>query len=131
MTSLLQYKNPSYFDDIEFSATVEKLDIFDGILSEGEPDLSNVVNSVTVRYSASYSDGDNEYVAFSTFSPGLPYPATSDEFIDYSTLTEAQIISWLEQQPSDEAYKHSLALAIDEQVSARTELALPWASDSV
>ena len=124
MTNSLQYNNPSFYDDINFTINIENLNLFDGILDEDDPNLENVVNSVNATYIASYSNGNKHYQAIHSFSPGLPYPESSDNFTDYSSLTESQIIAWLEQQPSDATYKHSLALSIEEQVNAKPELAL-------
>jgi len=125
MTNLIQ-NNPSFYDDINFTINIENLNLFNGTLGEDDPNLENVVNSVNATYIASYSNGDKHYEAVNSFSPGLPYPESSDNYTDYSSLTESQIIAWLEQQPSDATYKHSLALSIEEQVNAKPELALPW-----
>jgi|TARA_B100000902_G_C26575406_1_gene558537 hypothetical protein len=125
MTNLIQ-NNPSFYDDINFTINIENLNLFNGTLGEDDPNLENVVNSVNATYIASYSNGDKHYEAVKSFSPGLPYPESSDNYTDYSSLTESQIIAWLEQQPSDATYKHSLALSIEEQVNAKPELALPW-----
>jgi len=130
MSNLLNYNNPAFYADIEFSIKVAGLVPFNDPLQEGEPVLDGVVTAVDAEYKAEYFDGENTYVCTSLFQPGLPYPASSEGFIDYADLTEEQIISWLQQQPSFESYKHSLALGIEEQVNGNTGLALPWASDS-
>ena len=126
----LQYRNPDLFDDIEFTISVRKLVPFSGILAEGEPVLDNVVSTVQAEYKAVYSDGEETFTAVHHCDAGLPYPASADGFIDYSSLTEAQIIQWLEQQPSYAFYQNSLALTIEEMVNKEAEPALPWATQT-
>lgn len=126
----LQYRNPDFFDDIVFTISVQKLVPFSGILAEGEPVLESVVASVQAVYKAVYSDGENTFSAVHNCEPGLPYPASADGFTDYSSLTEAQIIQWLEQQPSYAFYQNSLALTIEEMVTKEAEPGLPWATQT-
>lgn len=127
MTNPLQLKNPNFFDDIEFSVEVEKLIPFSGVLTGNEPVLDNVVTALQVLYTASYFNGDTTFVVKQRFTPGVPYPESADGFIDYASLTEEQVVSWLVQQPSHACYQNSLASSIEEQMNAAEEPALPWA----
>lgn len=127
MTNPLQLKNPDFFDDIEFSVKVEKLIPFSGVLTGNEPALDNVVIALQVLYTASYFNGDKTFVVKQQFTPGVPYPESADGFIDYASLTEERVISWLVQQPSHACYQNSLASRIEEQMNTAEEPALPWA----
>lgn len=122
----LPYNNPHFFDDIQFSIEVKKLNIFSDILLEGEPVLDGVVQSVDILFTAIYDNNGKTITTRQSFTPGLPYPTTENGFTFYSQLTESQIISWLEQQESYDGYKNCLALQIHEQVTKSSEPALPW-----
>lgn len=122
----LPYSNPSFYDDIQFSLKVKKLNIFSDVLAEGEPELEQVVDSVDVLMTATYNDGSNIFTASQQFGPGLPYPTSEEGFASYSSLTESQIVSWIEQQDSYNGYKNCLALNLAEQVARAYEPGLPW-----
>lgn len=122
----LPYNNPDFFDDIQFSIEVKKLNIFSDILLEGELELDGVVQSVDVVITATYDNNGEPVTTQQSFSPGLPYPTEENGFTSYSQLTEAQIISWLKEQESYDGYKNCLALQLQEQVTRSSEPDLPW-----
>ena len=122
----LPYNNPDFFDDIQFSIEVKKLNIFSDILLEGEPELNGVVQSADIVFTATYDNNGKTITVQQSFTPGLPYPTTENGFTSYSELTESQIISWLEEQESYDGYKNCLALQLQEQVTRSSEPDLPW-----
>lgn len=125
-TVKLPYNNPDFFNDIQFSIEVKKLNIFSDILLEEEPELDGVVQSVDILFTATYDNNGETLMAQQQFSPGLPYPTTENGFTSYSSLTESQIISWLQQQESYDGYKNCLAIQLEEQVLKTSEPVLPW-----
>lgn len=126
----LPYNNPDFFDDIQFSIEVKKLNIFSDILLEGEPELDGVVQSVDVEITATYDNDGETIIAQQSFAPGLPYPTDENGFTSYAQLTESQIISWLKEQESYNGYKNCLALNLQEQITRLSEPDLPWNSAS-
>lgn len=122
----LPYNNPDFFDDIQFSIKVTKLNIFSDILQEEEIELDGVVQSADVVITATYDNDGETIIAQQNFTPGLPYPTDENGFTSYAQLTESQIISWLEEQESYDGYKNCLALRLQEQVTRPSEPDLPW-----
>lgn len=122
----LPYNNPDFFDNIQFSIEVKKLNIFSDILFEGEPVLDGVIQSVDVVITATYDSDGKTITTQQSFAPGLPYPTMENGFTSYSELTEDQIISWIEEQESYDGYKNCLALQLQEQLVVLSEPELPW-----
>ena len=92
--------------------------------SEGLPDVINVIHW---RYNATQVDGDKTYFAdtYGASSVAQPNP---QNFIPYADVTEAEVISWLEEILPMEAMQASLEANIALQINpVEITLPLPWA----
>jgi hypothetical protein len=91
---------------------------------EGLPD---VIQCIHWRYQATQVDGDKTWFAetYSTASVGQPNP---QNFVPYEDVTEAEVISWLEEILPMEAMQASLEANIALQITPKeVTLPLPWA----
>lgn len=87
-------------------------------------DLSNVVHSIDYRVAAV----GEKHQAYAKLTTVLPAPS-SDNFVDYRQITEAQLIGWLEStEPSLQAVKADLAQRLQEMESTpeTVKMPLPW-----
>lgn len=87
-------------------------------------DLRNVVYSVEYRVAAV----GEKHQAYAKLTTVLPAPS-SDNFVDYGQITEAQLIGWLEStEPSLQAVKADLAQQLQEMESTpeTMKMPLPW-----
>ena len=87
-------------------------------------DLSNVVHLINYRVAAI----GEKHQAYAKLTTVLPAPS-SDNFVDYGQITEAQLIDWLEStEPSLQAVKADLAQKLQEmEVTPETVMMpLPW-----
>jgi hypothetical protein len=87
-------------------------------------DLSNVVYSVSYRIAAVGAT----HQAYASLKTTLPAPSSAF-FIDYASITEAQLIDWLESaEPTMEAVKADLAAQLHELESTpeTVMMPLPW-----
>jgi hypothetical protein len=92
--------------------------------SEGLP---NVINVIHYRYQATQVDGDKTWFAetYGASSVGQPNP---QNFVPYEDVTEAEVISWLEEILPMEAMQASLEANIALQINpVEITLPLPWA----
>ena len=89
--------------------------------------LPNVINVIHWRYQATQVDGDKTWFAetYGASSVGQPNP---QNFVPYEDVTEAEVISWLEQILPMEAMQASLEANIALQINpVEVTLPLPWA----
>jgi len=93
--------------------------------SEGLP---NVINVIHWRYQATQVDGDKTWFAetYGASSVGQPNP---QNFVPYEDVTEAEVVSWLEEILPMEAMQASLEANIALQITPKeVTLPLPWVS---
>ena len=93
--------------------------------SEGLP---NVINVIHWRYQATQVDGDKTWFAetYGASSVAQPNP---QNFVPYEDVTEAEVISWLEQILPVEAMQLALENNIALQITPKeVTLPLPWVS---
>ena len=91
--------------------------------SEGLPD---VINMIHWRYNATQVDGDKTWFAdtYGASSVAQPNP---QNFIPYADVTEAEVISWLEEILPVEAMQLALENNIALQINpVEVTLPLPW-----
>ena len=91
--------------------------------SEGLPD---VINQIHWRYNATQVDEDKTWFAdtYGASSVAQPNP---QNFIPYANVTEAEVISWLEQILPVEDMQASLEANIALQINpVEVTLPLPW-----
>ncbi len=91
--------------------------------SEGLP---NVINVIHYRYQATQVDGDKTWFAetYGASSVAQPNP---QNFIPYEDVTEAEVISWLEEILPVDAMQASLEANIALQINpVEVTLPLPW-----
>jgi hypothetical protein len=89
--------------------------------------LPNVINVIHWRYQATQVDGDKTWFAetYGASSVGQPNP---QNFVPYEDVTEAEVISWLEEILPMEAMQASLEANIALQINpVEITLPLPWA----
>ena len=104
-----------------FSWTISELNC--AVESDGLPD---VINMIHWRYNATQVDGDKTYFAdtYSASSVGQPNP---QNFVPYADVTEAEVISWLEQILPVEEMQAGLEANIALQINpVEVTLPLPW-----
>jgi hypothetical protein len=92
--------------------------------SEGLP---NVINVIHWRYNATQVDGDKTWFAetYGASSVAQPNP---QNFVPYEDVTEAEVISWLEEILPVDAMQASLEANIALQITpTEVTLPLPWA----
>jgi hypothetical protein len=92
--------------------------------SEGLP---NVINVIHWRYQATQVDGDKTWFAetYGASSVAQPNP---QNFVPYEDVTEAEVISWLEEILPVDAMQASLEANIALQITpTEVTLPLPWA----
>jgi hypothetical protein len=104
-----------------FSWTISQLNC--AVESEGLPDVINVIHW---RYNATQVDGDKTWFAdtYGASSVSQPNP---QNFIPYADVTEAEVISWLEQILPVDAMQLALENNIALQINpVEVTLPLPW-----
>jgi hypothetical protein len=93
--------------------------------SEGLP---NVINVIHWRYQATQLDGDKTWFAetYGASSVAQPNP---QNFVPYEDVTEAEVISWLEEILPVDEMKAALEAKIELEINpVQVTLPLPWAS---
>jgi hypothetical protein len=91
--------------------------------SEGLPD---VINKIHYRYNATQEHDGKIYFA-DTYSVASVTQPNPQNFIPYADVTEAEVISWLEQILPVEAMKLALENNIALQINpVEVTLPLPW-----
>lgn len=106
----------------EFSWVISQLNC--AVESEGLPD---VINMIHWRYNATQVDGDKTYFAdtYGASSVAQPNP---QNFIPYADVTEAEVISWLEEILPVGEMQAGLEANIALQINpVEVTLPLPWA----
>lgn len=86
--------------------------------------LSNVVHSIDYRVAAV----GEKHQAYAKLTTVLPAPSPA-KFVDYTQITEAQLIDWLEStEPSLQAVKADLAQKVQEMefTPETVKMPLPW-----
>ena len=90
--------------------------------------LPNVINVIHWRYQATQVDGDKTWFAETYGASGVAQP-NPQNFIPYADVTEAEVISWLEEILPVEAMQASLEANIALQINpVEVTLPLPWVS---
>jgi len=90
---------------------------------EGLPD---VIQCIHWRYQATQVDGDKTWFAETYGASGVAQP-NPQNFIPYADVTEAEVISWLEQILPVDAMQASLEANIALQITPKeVTLPLPW-----
>jgi hypothetical protein len=106
-----------------FSWVISQLNC--AVESEGLP---NVINQIHYRYNATQEHDSKIYFAdtYSVASVGQPNP---QNFIPYADITEAEVISWLEEILPVEEMQAGLEANIALQINpVEVTLPLPWAA---
>lgn len=106
----------------EFKFVISQLNC--AVESDGLP---NVINVIHWRYQATQVDGDKTWFAetYGASSVGQPNP---QNFVPYEDVTEAEVVSWLEEILPMEAMQASLEANIALQINPKeVTLPLPWA----
>ena len=79
---------------------------------------------VVAHWQVSKASGDNTATSYGTcsFTPD----ATSDGYIDYTNLTETDVIGWVQEALDTEALEASLDADLAEQASPTILVGKPW-----
>jgi hypothetical protein len=77
-----------------------------------------------VHWRATLTEGD--YSASSYGTVGFTPDATDPSFVPFESLTEADVIAWVEAELDVEAITASLQANIDEQKAPKSVAGLPW-----
>ena len=97
----------------------------DYVLSEDG--LTNVINNLHWILDAAESSGGKDYTARSHGTQSVV--ADPDNFIDYSAVTEANCIAWVQAAMGEEAVtalENSLQAKIDLLINPTTGEGVPW-----
>lgn len=108
-----------------YSWTISQLDT-----APQEGKLHDVVKVIHWRYEATEEVGDKNYTAevYSTYS--CPTPSDKD-FTAYPDLTEADVVSWLEQGLDVSSLQDNLNAQIENQKNPPiVNLGLPWQNEA-
>ena len=76
------------------------------------------------HYRCELVDGDYSASSYGTVS--FAPDASDPSFVPFESLTEADVIAWVEAELDMEAITASLQANIDEQKAPKTESGLPW-----
>lgn len=79
---------------------------------------------ITAHWRATLTEGD--YSASSYGTVGFTPDATDPSFVPFESLTEADVIAWVEAELDVEAITASLQANIEDQKAPKTEAGLPW-----
>jgi len=79
---------------------------------------------VVAHWRVNKASGENVASAYGTcsFTPDT----TADGYIDYTTLTETDVISWVQEQLDTESLESSLDADLAEQASPTILTGTPW-----
>lgn len=77
-----------------------------------------------VHYRCELTDGD--YSASSYGTVGFTPDATDPSFVPFESLTEADVVAWVEGELDVEAIEAALTANIDEQKAPKSVAGLPW-----
>ena len=69
---------------------------------------------------------DGDYSASSYGTCGLKYDASASDFIAYDSLTEANVIGWVQGSVSQEDTEAALAAKIEADKNPTTGAGVPW-----
>ena len=100
----------------------------DYVLSEDG--LTNVINNLHWRLTATESSGGKDYIAGSYGSQSLEAPDPSS-FTAYDSVTEVDCIAWVKAAMGEEAVtalENSLQASIDLQINPVNGSGTPWAA---
>ena len=90
-----------------------------------ENGLTNVIKAIHWMYTAQEVDGDQLISSCSSYYT-LPFPEP-EQFVDFETLTEEQVIGWLESTINVSMLRNTLANEIATQHNPPIRsLPLPW-----
>jgi len=102
--------NPTFYDDIAFEIKILSSETKD------EEGIKDIVTKVNYKLRATYEDIYIEYENYIIF---LDDAIDTNNFVAFEDLTKEQVISWIEDNSPLKYLKHSLAVAINEQLSKR------------
>ena len=78
----------------------------------------------TVHYTVNAVDGDYTASTYGT----VGYTQETKEYIPYDSLTEAEVIGWVQNSLDKDTVEASLTAQIDAQKNPVQETGLPWAT---
>lgn len=96
-----------------------------GIKVKNEGDFSNVV--VQTYWTKTGTDDNGNSGVFNGATP-LKLSSNTDNFIEFSNLTEEDILSWIIPVVDENHVNGRIQLQIDEKTSPVVEASLPWAN---
>ena len=70
--------------------------------------------------------GENTYTASSYGTCGFTPDPSSEDYIAYDDLTEADVIGWVQADVDQDAIEASLQANIDGQITPATATGVPW-----
>jgi len=70
--------------------------------------------------------GENTYTASSYGTCGFTPDPSSEDYIAYDDLTEADVIGWVQAEVDQDAIEASLQANIDAQITPATATGVPW-----
>jgi len=109
----------------QFSWIISQLDT-----APQDGDLNDVVKTIHWRYQGTEVVGDKTYTAEVYSSYGCPQPSDTD-FTAYPDLTEADVVSWLEDGLDVSSLQANLNLQIENQKNPPiVNLGLPWENEA-
>ena len=79
---------------------------------------------ITAHWRATLTDG--EYSASSYGTCGFTSDPTDPAFVPFESLTEADVIGWVEAALDVDAVEAGLTAQIEDQKAPKTEVGLPW-----
>ena len=78
----------------------------------------------TAHWRCTASDGD--YSASSYGTAGFTYDASSEGFVAYEDLTEADVLGWVWESVDKEATEEALAAQLDAAMNPTSATGTPW-----
>lgn len=114
-----------------FKFTIDNMDILDNEVVERNPERYGAATNVVYGiYSTAHAEKDG-YTVVKPVSVLVPF-VNSESFVDYSALTEEQVISWLEQnltQQFGEDFITKLQAELETQIESSKPAPknIPWA----
>ena len=93
-------------------------------------DMNGAVVTSHWRVTAEQSEGDETYTATSYGTQGYTPDPSAEGYIDYDSLTEADVLGWLFAQSEDwkSDMEASLQAQIDAKITPTTASGTPWAA---
>jgi hypothetical protein len=80
----------------------------------------------TVHYTVSAVDGEFTVSTYGT----VGYTQEDKSYIPYASLTEAEVVGWVQDSLGQETVETALAAQIEAQKNPVSESGLPWSADA-